>query len=269
MKCLKFIKSIKYAMLISLLIFFITQLHISTTGFVPEISDPARIPFFDEFSTVVITPGEKSDFKFKIYNRYEDTIESATVRIEIYEYQTVEKKTAINAIEKSPVIAESNSCIYNYKIRAILPTESVYVKFKIITYPNTPEGSYVLRFNLTFTYENITYTMLSRGHYSDEDWEYARKTGENYPGKINLDFLEEKYGSCGVLPDSQFSVKSPIPMWPFFLLVGLAILFATLAFVFYLQEETGAFPKAEKFLKVLVGKINQKVYLRKVRRKRI
>ena len=74
----------------------------------------------------------------------------------------------------------------------------------------------------------------------------------NYPGNINLDTLEID----GIIPDSSFGVKKPIPKWPLYILITLTVLFASLSVIFSL-EEGGTYPKLNKWLQKQRGKLNE------------
>ena len=84
-------------------------------------------------------------------------------------------------------------------------------------------------------------------------WEEATtNVTENSPGNIDLEKLEVD----GIIPDSSFGIKKPIPKWPLYVLISLTILFASLAIVFYLEEE-GTYPELNKWLQKQRGKLNQ------------
>ncbi len=63
-------------------------------------------------------------------------------------------------------------------------------------------------------------------------------------------------GVDGIIPNSSFGVKIPIPQWPLYVLITLTIVFAGLAFIFYLEEE-GTYPELNKWLQKRRGKLNQ------------
>ena len=86
-----------------------------------------------------------------------------------------------------------------------------------------------------------------------ELWENATtNVPEGSPGNINLDVLEVD----GIIPDSSFGVKKPIPKWPLYLLITLTIVFAGLSVIFYLEEE-GNYPELNKWLQKQRGKLNE------------
>src|SRR5207302_10242859 len=49
----------------------------------------------------------------------------------------------------------------------------------------------------------------------------------------------------GISPDSAFGVKGPIPRWPFYLLIALVVFFLLLAFLLWVEENPGTFPRVE------------------------
>src|SRR5207245_1653007 len=47
------------------------------------------------------------------------------------------------------------------------------------------------------------------------------------------------------VPGSAFGVKEPVPRWPFYLLIGLAALFLVFAFLFWVEENPGSYPRVD------------------------
>ena len=60
----------------------------------------------------------------------------------------------------------------------------------------------------------------------------------------------------GIIPDSSFGIKKPIPKWPLNVLITLTIVFAGLSVIFYLEEEE-TYPELNKWLQKVRGKFNQ------------
>ena len=118
---------------------------------------------------------------------------------------------------------------------------------------DTKEGTYFVRFSMNFDYNSTSRVIQSRGHWSMEQWENATtNVTEGSPGNINLDVL----GVDGIIPDSSFGVKKPIPQWPLYVLITLTIVFAGMSVIFYLEEE-GTYPELNKWLQKRRGKLNQ------------
>src|SRR5207244_10663438 len=59
----------------------------------------------------------------------------------------------------------------------------------------------------------------------------------------------------GLLSYSAFGVKEPIPRWPFYLLIGLAALFLVLAFLFWVEENPGSYPRVDTWWARTRGRI--------------
>ena len=140
-----------------------------------------------------------------------------------------------------------------FKIGTIASNETILLEFEIISKEDTKEGTYFVRFSMNFDYNSTSRVMQSRGHWSMEQWEDATtNVTEGSPGNINLDVL----GVDGIIPDSSFGVKKPIPQWPLYVLITLTIVFAGLSLIFYLEEE-GTYPELNKWLQKRRGKLNQ------------
>ncbi len=136
------------------------------------------------------------------------------------------------------------------------------LSFTVLTSPDSdqmPHGSifaqasYFLRFWLEFD-GNVSGTMThyrfaSRGFFTDAQWNAATNANNTKPctppwcrGNLNLTYLGRV---DGLLPDSAFGVLEPIPRWPFYLLIALAAFFLVLAFLFWVEENPGAYPRVE------------------------
>ncbi len=233
--------------------------------------------FLDEFSTPSIVPGQSGVFSLTVNHpdafNLTSPMENASLSISIYHYATLEESLDVSDIDNPPGIVESNG-EPNMIVECgdIQPGNGYSVEFTIDTERSTPHGSYFsqstyfVRFNLTFTYENVTYTMVSRGHFDDAMWYHLTET-ETGAGEINQTYLAE-LGYDGIIPDSAFSLKIPIPRWPFYALVVLTAFVGFLAFASYVLDNPGAYPKIEVRLLRISGKldIHRRNILKKLRR---
>jgi hypothetical protein len=135
------------------------------------------------------------------------------------------------------------------------------LNFTVLTSADMPHGSvfaqaaYFLRFWLEFDIDNGTRShlrMASLGYFTAQQWALARSdlgpgcspgnATNRCTGLVNLTRL----GVDGVLPDSLFGVKEPIPLWPFYGLVVLVGFFLVLAFLFWVEENPGQYPRVER-----------------------
>lgn len=233
------------------------------------VRDPAYIPRFANYTNPTLEPGESGKISFAIKNRYNDSMNGVVLTIEIYELGTIEYSKRIDKVHNPPEISDSvnkQSLVLN--LNTILSGSTLVKEFTIKTSRETEEGTYFVRFNLSFTFNSDKYTMLSRGYFSDADWTFATKESNKTNADkthIDMEYLYQKYGSIAIIPDTAFTVRWPIPMWPFYILAGLTVMFAVLAVIFYLQEEHGKFPRLEKALQKWSGKLHQSRRLLKKR----
>jgi len=226
--------------------------------------------FLDDFSTPSIVPGGSGIFSLSV--NHPDAInltgqmENVSLSISIYQYATLEESLPVSSIDNPPEIAESGAPDMVIDCGDILPGASYQVEFTINTDKSTPHGSYFsqstyfVRFILAFEYEGQNHTMASRGYFNDTQWAHLTET-ETGAGQVNQTYLEE-LGYDGIIPDSAFSVRVPIPRWPFYALMVLTAIVGFLALASHILDNPGAYPKLEQRLLRLNGGVD--IYRRKL-----
>ncbi len=210
-----------------------------------------------DFQPLQLSPGESGDLGFNVTNPYGWTMENASLAVEIHEYRvpvfpeglTI---TPVRDLGSPPLFAASNDPALRLSLGDILPGSSVNLRHRVVTEAETPggsafaQGTYVVRFRLAFDYEGgQTALLLSPGFFTTTELAYAtrdvslpEREAYRYVGFLNLSFLSEAYGEevDGLLPDTAFGVKVPLPLWPFYaLLVGSAAAFGL--FLYYARRE--------------------------------
>ena len=233
-------------------------------------SQPGNIPNFHNFVTPQLEPGENGIFSLEIQNRYIENITNVSINAEIYHRADIDESESLGNIniKDRPTITQNcwkyknseedcsdnpspESAIFN--IEKLLVNQTALLRFDVNTKENTKEGTYFVRFSMSYEFNETDRKLQSRGFWNMEEWTNATTNlSENYPGNINLDSLNVD----GIIPDSSFGVKKPIPNWPLYLLIALTIVFAGLAVIFYLEEEE-TYPELNKWLQKLRGKFNQ------------
>ncbi|MEE3242617.1 MAG: hypothetical protein VX188_02250 [Candidatus Thermoplasmatota archaeon] len=235
------------------------------------VSHPGNIPDFHNFSTPQLEPGQEGEFSLDIHNRYDDSLENAVIVAEIYHRADIDESESLDEIpskerpyiretcwssgqdENENCIATTDSRKATFDIGTIEFNETISLEFEVQSKEDTKEGTYFVRFSMNFDYNSTARVMQSRGYWSMEQWEDATtNVTEGAPGNINLEVLEVD----GIIPDSSFGIKKPIPLWPLYVLITLTVLFAGLSVVFYLEEE-GNYPELNKWLQKQRGKFNQ------------
>jgi len=237
------------------------------------ISNPGNIPNFHNFSTPQLEPGETGDFSLDVLNRYNESLETVTIIAEIYHRADIDESENLDAIPNSErpsiqnifwnsnLIEEKNTLEVTdfkkaiFEVNEIQANETITLQFEIKTDEDTKEGTYFVRFEIDFLHNETNYLMQSRGHWDMGEWKDATNKSNipsDSPGNINLTILDVD----GIIPDSSFGVKKPIPKWPLYGLISLTIIFASLSIVFYLEEE-GNYPELNKWLQKQRGKLNE------------
>lgn len=174
------------------------------------ISDPSNIPLIGEFDAPSpLKAGDSGFMNFSILNRYEGNMSSVWIIIELYEHATIDGIKNINDIHNPPLLEDGLN--YSYNIENLSSSAEIYVQIPITTSSDTQGGIYFIRFHLTFKYNNTSYIMKSRGHFTKEDWESATREPISdiederyYVGKLNITFLDVD----GIIPESSFSIEN-------------------------------------------------------------
>jgi hypothetical protein len=213
--------------------------------------------------TPELAPGESGRVVFLFNQTYAGAIQNVRLNASIYRYATIDESMPVDASwsYSFPRIAETGSREWVWTSPSIAPGISTPLNFTVQTAADShdmPHGtifsqsSYFVRFWLQFDgMVNTTLTrfvMASPGFFSAADWKRATSANYTNPcnppscrGNVNLTLL----GVDGILPDSAFGVKEPIPRWPFYGLIALVVFFLLLAFLFWVEENPGTFPRVE------------------------
>ncbi len=229
-----------------------------------------------------LEPGQSGVFRFNFTDPYPYEMNNTLLNVSIYQYATIEESLPLDASWRwaYPQIAESGD--REYEILRGTPADSLdageimALQFTVLTSADMPHGSifaqsaYFLRFWIEFDMNDTTgerrYVMASRGHFSATEWEEARVDPLNPDpncnptndtnrcvGSLNLTRL----GVDGVVPDSLFGVKEPIPLWPFYGLLVATALFLVLAFLFWVEENPEKYPRVERAWLVFKGRLRR------------
>jgi hypothetical protein len=212
-------------------------------------------------ATPQLAPGESGVLSFYFNSTYTTSLRNVWLNASIYEYATIDESVRIDASwpYAYPKIAETGTRNWAWNNALVSPGSSRLLNFTVLTAAasrDMPHGSvfsqssYFVRFSLDFNATgNLTrFRMASPGFFTRAQLELSQSANYTKPctppwcrGNWNLSVL----GVDGILPDTAFGVKEPIPRWPFYLLVALAVLFLLLAFLFWVEENPGAYPRVE------------------------
>lgn len=250
----------KSVAIVSILLMLVATLNVRAQT-TEDISAPNKVPDMSYFRTSpdTINPGTDGKLNFTLMDRYQNSITNANLTVEVYKWATIETSNNISKIHHPPVIKEGQDQTYNYKVGTMAPGVGINIQMTLETRSDTPEGTYFVRTMMTFDYGNGSHVMKSRGYFTNAQWAAAtdQLNLNQSVGGINITYL----GVDGILVDTSFSVKKPMPMWPLALLIGLTVLFAVLAVVLYLVEEEKGNVRLKKVFFPQAGKVQQRKML--------
>lgn len=208
---------------------------------ISHIQQPTKVPAFESFLSLGngIEPGKGGIYGFTLRNRYNGTMGNISLTVEIYKWATTEEARDLQDVPFPPRFAATGRPVYAVAVPALDPNETVDIRAGILTVASTPEGVYFTRHLIEFDYPNFTlrgnatpvgghFAMKSRGFFTEAEFR-----------SINYSDLEESLVAlnvAGIVPDSSFSVKGPMPLWPLALVVGAAAVTGGLALASYIAD---------------------------------
>jgi hypothetical protein len=221
--------------------------------------------------TPSLAPGESGRLAFFLNSTYTEPVRNVTLKASIYEFATIDESIPVDGSwpYSYPRIAENtgNPREWAWTAPVLANGSSVPLNFTVLTAASSqdmPHGSifsqssYFVRFRLNFTANvggnETRFLMVGRGYFTTAQFNSATVPQSdpcNLPdcrGRLNLTMLASFLGVSrvdGVIPDTGFGVKEPIPRWPFYALIVLAVAFLLLAFLYWVEENPGSYPRIE------------------------
>jgi len=259
-------------MMVRYITLFFVILFLSGSVFAAASSDDPMAPLYvnrilSMEKTPSVPPRGSATLVINMTNPYENlTMENISLTIGIYAFATIDSYRPLNEIEQPPILINGSQRGTEITLHfdSIKPGVNQTLNIAVQMDKKSPtgglfnQGSYFVRMAMNFTLGNGTYHLLSRGFMSDE----AKNFLDGHKGFVNSTELQQ-FGFDGIILDTSFAVRVPIPRWPFYALVGLGILFAVGAVFSYVEDNPGAFPAIERRYLWLKGKYRWFRYRRK------
>lgn len=235
-----------------------------------DIADPGSPKFANNilggFVTPTVSPGEIVMFSFNVTNPYDNesaVMENTTLVIGVYKYSTQETSREVNASFKHPPSVDGLGIEVARLMDPLAPGETARIELEIDTSRKTPHGSYFsqstyfVRFKLTFNFSgNSTQVLLqSRGFFTDAQWDQMVSFSANQ-SIVNITYMRS-LGVNGILPDSAFGIKVPIPRWPLGLLIAVICALTFMSLYYFVLDNPGKYPMLEKRFYYLRGKLSE------------
>ncbi len=250
----------------------ITVLLLSSAGALGDISNPGEPKYANkiliDFIAPTVAPGHTATFSFKVNNSYSAysataTMTNVTLTAGIYKFATQQESREVNDSFPHPPLINGTALELTQNLSKLGFEQSTLVSFDIETSRRTPHGTYFsqstyfLRFSLEFNFEgNATKVVLkSRGCFTDDQWNKLVYI-ENGVTFINKTYMRS-LGVDGLLPDSSFGLKAPIPMWPLVLLILVCVAVVFSIIYYFVLDNPGKFPRLEQRFYYLRGKLGE------------
>jgi len=236
-----------------------------------QISDPGLPRYtnnmFGDFVTPTVSPGKTVNFAFNLTNPYGNTSEvtmtNIILTVGVYKYATQETSRDVNASFRNPPLLNDIGVQQDFQLEDLAGETTVRMEIPIATTDDTPHGSYFsqstyfVRFRLNFTFEgNGTHVLLqSRGFFTDAQWSrmVSFEAGQTL---VDTDYMRS-LGVSGIIPDSSFGIKVPIPRWPLGVLIAACVGVSFLALYYFVLDNPGKYPRLEKRFYYLRGKLHE------------
>jgi hypothetical protein len=221
---------------------------------------------FSGFVTPTVRPGDSLVFGFNMTNPYDDpdcTMVDLNLTVGIYRYATQEEVRDVDPEFEDPPVFENGEPETTILFDQLSLEETVRVNLTISTDDDTPHGSYFsqstyfVRLKLVFNFEgNDTLVVLqSRGFFTAEQWD-EMVSFEPDESIVDLTYMYS-LGVDGLIPDSSFGIKIPIPRWPLGILIGMCCLSAFMALYYFVLDNPGKYPSLEKRFYKLRGELSE------------
>ncbi len=232
--------------------------------------DPGSPTYTDRmlggFVTPTVAPGQTVNFAFTLTNPYNvssHVMRNVTLSMGVYKYATQDESRMVNSSFTNPPMIDGTSYERVFSIQNMSPGMMWPMHIPIDTTVQTPHGSYFLqstyfvRFRLVFNLENgsARIVLQSKGYFTDEEWSKIVSFVAGQP-MVNTTYMHS-LNVTGLLPDSSFGIKVPIPMWPLGVLSAACVCASVLALYYIVLENPGRYPRLEKGFYYLRGKLSE------------
>lgn len=237
----------RYVVVVSVFLVIVSFSSVPVRSY--DISDPGYTnEIMGEIDTPQIEPGDDGTMAITLKNPYPDVMENITFTAEIYYYSYLDVEKNISDVDQAPVFDDDETSSVR-EISDLSENESEEMEYTIDTSEDTEEGVYSLRYKLEFWMDGEEEVMKSRGFFTSEEWYEAREV----EGGID----HEALNVSGLLPETTFEVKEPMPRLPQYALGIVSSGAGILAVIFYMQEKYGYFPKLEETFDDWSGKLQE------------
>lgn len=179
-----------------------------------------------------LTPGTGGAITFRLTNPLASELLSANVSLQVYAFNPTDGggPQALPS-GSSPVLGTSGQ---NYTVAPPLlpPTVSWNWSVPVSIPSSAPTGDYAVRFQVTFSADNVSYRLASRGFFSAAEWAAATSYPNGTP-TINASQL----GVSGVVPETSILVHGAATPWALYTVLGVGLGLVALGAYWWTRSE--------------------------------
>ncbi len=180
-----------------------------------------------------LTPGTSGAITFRVTNPLAYELVAANVTLQVYAFNPTDGGGA-QALPagSSPVLGTGGQ---NYTVAPPLLPSTVSWNWSVpVSIPSSaPTGDYAVRFQVTFSMENVSYRLASRGFFSTAQWTSATSYPNGTP-TINASQL----GVSGVVPETSILVHGAATPWVLYTILGVGLALAAVGAYWWTRSET-------------------------------
>lgn len=248
---------------------------LSTNAASVDVSDPGSPHYANrmlvDFATPTIEPGQNAWVNFTLidpYSNLTDDMINISLTIGVYRYATQDHDEYITETFPHPPLISGTSTETTIPWDRLIPDPGDSrgrLNFSVPFWVSekTPHGSYFsqstyfVRIGLNFSFEgNASVVVLkSRGFFTAAQWN-TMVSWESGEPIVNTTYMKS-LGVDGLLPDTSFGIKVPIPRWPLAVMIAAAAGFCFTGLFYYVLDNPGKYPRLEKRFYNLRGKLSE------------
>ena len=246
----------------SLIITFSLMISISSADASSAYDDPYYVnKVITVLESPVIFVGQKGILRMSLQNPFEVDMQNISLLVEPYMVIYKNDVLLIDQITNPPIIMNDTSNTLN--IERLCIGTNITIDWIISTTPNTPCGDffnpavYLARLLISFEIDKNEVKYCSRGFFSDDEWNNISNPS-NSSQEIDLEYLKS-LGYDGIIPETSFTIKGGLPIWPIVLISIIAIISTALGIYYHIEERPGVAPRLFVISRIICKKMRKAI----------
>lgn len=200
----------------------------------PVLPDRDWSPILGALGGPTLTPGGAGSVTFRLENPLPDPLVGTRVSLQVYAFNPTNGGAVQSPPAGSAPTFPGGTLGDNATPPAELPFGTSWNESLPVTVPSTaPTGDYAVRFSVTFSMNNTSYLLESRGFFSATAWARATEYPNGTP-TINASEL----GVSGVVPETSILVSPSSTPAVLYVVLGVGLTFAALGAYWWARSET-------------------------------